>query len=580
MITSCVEVVRRLALLTAAALWLAACGGGSDSPSSSPPPSDTTPPVVVSNTPAAAATGVATNIAISATFSEAMNNSTLTTSTFTVIAAGSATPISGAVSVGGNSVTLAPAVNLAHGTQYTATITTGVRDSAGNALASNFSWSFTTTPATPPSDTTPPTVIANFPANAATGIAPNSAMLATFSEAMNSATLTSSTFIVVVTATGAPVSGTLSTGGNTTTFTPATNLLNSTQYTATITTGARDVAGNALASAHSWSFTTATPADATPPTVIAVTPANNATDVAVSTALTATFSEAMNNGTLNTSSFSAAETSSSTAVSGSLGVSGNTATFTPGAPLSTSTQYTATINTAVRDVAGNNLTTPFTWSFTTANTASPSLGAHSLNFSLFSSTVTQVQTAPMTTQTTGSVIVTGLANGTLASLQPPTDNKGNSYSQRGASHAYSLWPTSGTAIYAATTVSGGANHVVTEPQLSGEELTVAAIEVRNASTVNAVWREVLSNNLPLTSATIDTTGPAVLIAFWWGDADGSEAHTAVPDNGFTVIDRVLQQGSLVQCAVATRTVTAAGTYSVTWTSTPTQGAQLWLIAVQ
>jgi hypothetical protein len=36
----------------------------------------------------------------------------------------------------------------------------------------------------------------------------------------------------------------------------------------------------------------------------------------------------------------------------------------------------------------------------------------------------------------------------------------------------------------------------------------------------------------------------------------------------------------VQCAVAAKNVTAAGTYNVTWTSTPVQGAQLWLIAVQ
>jgi len=39
-------------------------------------------------------------------------------------------------------------------------------------------------------------------------------------------------------------------------------------------------------------------------------------------------------------------------------------------------------------------------------------------------------------------------------------------------------------------------------------------------------------------------------------------------------------GALVQCAVAKKTVSAAGTYNVTWTSTLIQGAQLWLAAVQ
>jgi len=54
----------------------------------------------------------------------------------------------------------------------------------------------------------------------------------------------------------------------------------------------------------------------------------------------------------------------------------------------------------------------------------------------------------------------------------------------------------------------------------------------------------------------------------------------VPDNGFVVVDSVLAAGALVQCAVAVREVADAGTYDVTWTATPTQGAQLWIVAVQ
>ena len=73
---------------------------------------------------------------------------------------------------------------------------------------------------------------------------------------------------------------------------------------------------------------------------------------------------------------------------------------------------------------------------------------------------------------------------------------------------------------------------------------------------------------------------APVLWWWWGDADVQNDKTAVPDNGFTVIDSVLAQGALVQCAVAVRQVAAAGSYNVTWTSTPQQGAQLWLVAVQ
>jgi hypothetical protein len=93
------------------------------------------------------------------------------------------------------------------------------------------------------------------------------------------------------------------------------------------------------------------------------------------------------------------------------------------------------------------------------------------------------------------------------------------------------------------------------------------------------WREVMSGQPP-TSASVTTTGPALLVAWWWGDAGVDLDKTAVPDNGFTVIDAVLASGALVQCAVAVRQVGVAGTYNLTWTSTPQQGAQLWLAAVQ
>jgi hypothetical protein len=79
---------------------------------------------------------------------------------------------------------------------------------------------------------------------------------------------------------------------------------------------------------------------------------------------------------------------------------------------------------------------------------------------------------------------------------------------------------------------------------------------------------------------VTTTGPATLVAFWWGDAGAEGQKNATPGDGFTRVDAILDEGSLVQCAVAVRDVDAAGTYSVTWTATPLQGAQLWLVAVE
>jgi Protein of unknown function (DUF1566)/Bacterial Ig-like domain len=57
--------------------------------------------------------------------------------------------VTGTVDYSGTTATFTPSGNLAYSTTYTATIaggTTGVKDAAGNALASNYTWSFTTTP--------------------------------------------------------------------------------------------------------------------------------------------------------------------------------------------------------------------------------------------------------------------------------------------------------------------------------------------------------------------------------------------------------------------------------------------------
>ena len=100
---------------------------------------DTTPPTVFSTNPADTATNVAVNTTITATFSEAMDSSTINTSTFTLSGG-----VTGTVTYSGTTATFTPSSNLAYNTTYTATVTTGVRDTSGNAMASNYTWSFTT----------------------------------------------------------------------------------------------------------------------------------------------------------------------------------------------------------------------------------------------------------------------------------------------------------------------------------------------------------------------------------------------------------------------------------------------------
>jgi len=102
-----------------------------------------TAPIVMSNLPADGATDVARNGTISATFSEAMDPSTLTTS-FTLASGDPAVAVEGTVITTDLMAVFWPSVHLDSNTDYVATISTGAMSSAAVPLAADYSWSFTT----------------------------------------------------------------------------------------------------------------------------------------------------------------------------------------------------------------------------------------------------------------------------------------------------------------------------------------------------------------------------------------------------------------------------------------------------
>jgi hypothetical protein len=156
------------------------------------------------------------------------------------------------VTCSGDSAVFTPSDAFAYATTYTATITTGAQDLAGNHLLNDKIWSFTTED--PPGDTTAPTVISVTPGDSADDVALSSAVTADFSETMAPATLTTDTFYVSAGTTD--IAGTVTCSGNSAVFTPSDALAYDTTYTATITTNAEDLSGNALLNNEVWSFTT------------------------------------------------------------------------------------------------------------------------------------------------------------------------------------------------------------------------------------------------------------------------------------------------------------------------------------
>jgi hypothetical protein len=248
---------------------------------------DTTPPTVSSTTPTNGATNINTGTTVKATFSEALDPTTISTTTFELRNPAN-TLVTATVSydAASKTATLTPSSALAVSTTYTATIKGGttdprVKDLAGNALVNNFSWSFTTTAP----DTTAPTVSSTTPSSGATNISTGTTVKATFSEAMDPATISTSTFELRGPA-NALVTATVSydAATKTATLTPSSALVVSTTYTATIKGGTtdprvKDLAGNALAANISWSFTTTTSSSVSiwAPTATPTNPSENDT---------------------------------------------------------------------------------------------------------------------------------------------------------------------------------------------------------------------------------------------------------------------------------------------------------------
>ncbi|MCP4684497.1 MAG: Ig-like domain-containing protein, partial [bacterium] len=217
-------------------------------------------------------------------------------------------------------------------------------------------------PVSPPKDTTRPTVVSVSPLNGSSFVSVASDISVTFSEAMDQNTMLISSLTIDPAVTGA-----VSYTDKALTFDPDGFLPGDTTITVTVSTAAKDKAGNALASAYVWQFST--DLDSTPPTVLSTTPAAGAVDVPVSSQIIVRFSEDM------------APSSACTAFQidpvtvGTKTCPDSAMTFAPSSLLLGGQTYEVTMSTTATDTAGNALASDYTWQFTTFNDTSPPIGS-------------------------------------------------------------------------------------------------------------------------------------------------------------------------------------------------------------
>lgn len=286
-------------------------------------------------------------------------------------------------------------------TTYVVTATTGVKDTAGNALAANSTVTFTTG-STGGTNTTPPFIQSSQPNIGSQNHPINAPIKLVFSVDMansGAGDITSASNVGLSTDNfGAPgtsvtTTKTYDSATKTLTLTPSTNLTAGTSYIVRIATTATSTTSAAFPQPFNLFFKTSSgAADSTAPTVLGVSPANAATGAALGTVVTAGFSEDMDPATIISGRVKLALTSDLNAtVTGTVTYSpqSRSVNFAPSTALTANTQYTFTIvsgGSGVKDLSSNALASNYASTFTTtssADTTKPTITfANADNFSV------------------------------------------------------------------------------------------------------------------------------------------------------------------------------------------------------
>ncbi|MBA3457223.1 MAG: Ig-like domain-containing protein [Deltaproteobacteria bacterium] len=336
---------------------------------------DFSPPRVISQVPLPDTSGVSSDIIVMARFDEPVVG--VSPSTFRLERDG--IQVSGTVGYTPtiDNASFTPDSPLVSGTFYTATLTTGIEDLAGNSLEKDVQWSFTTG-----GDVTPPMVVMRSPAVDMTGVDVGASVVVDFDEHVFG--VSSSSFTLSAGAT--PIAGSVSysTAQRRATFAPTTQLTANTTYTARLTFEIEDTSFNTL-SPVAWAFTTG--ADLQAPIVVTRDPAAGTTGNAVNTQLTATFDETVI-GVSDTSFTLTPQGGAPVAATVSYTAGTRTARLIPDLQLAPNTQYAAALSAVIADGSGNMLA-PFAWTFTT--------GADSFGPRVALTTPTNLATAVPTT---------------------------------------------------------------------------------------------------------------------------------------------------------------------------------------
>jgi hypothetical protein len=409
-----------------------------------------------------------------------------------------------------------------------------------------------------PADTTPPSVVARTPGANATDVSLSTAVKATFSEAVTG--VSGSSFYMTGPNGTVAASVSYDSANKIATLQPNALLTPGAHYSVFLTSGIKDAANNVLAPMN-WQFVTTAPAaDTTPPTIVSVSPAANATGVSVGASVTATFSEPVVN--LSATTFVLSPGGQPIAAAVTYNSASNTATLLPSAQLLPGTLYTATLWSDITDTAGNPLES-FSWAFTTTNstptstptaTSTPPSSGSRIKDMTFEGGLTGADGADSASGTTITRITTGALKGS-ASAQVANTTSTSAYLQEDFTAVDNLFVSFYLKVNTLPTSDLRIALISNSGTTVGELLlrSTGALRLRNAGTT------VGADSAALTAGTTywiglvqkkGTSGNAVLQAFLaTGDSAFSTPFVQTTTGGWTSQANRLRLGATVSGVV-------------------------------
>jgi uncharacterized repeat protein (TIGR01451 family) len=328
---------------------------------------DTAAPVVTNVAPVNGAANVGDNATIRFTFSEMMADLSLSPSSIALESGGNALPFSLSFNNANNvtNVTLTPQAPLPDNSAITLSLSSGITDHAGHGIAPQTVIFQTRNGA----DTTPPSIVYRSPdANQTTDVPTNTSTFTwVYSEPLDATTVNGvNVFVYQYTAPSGLLPGTvtLSADGSTVTLTLAAALapsatFGSCQYYPT------DLSGNVGTSSCVY-FTTAAAGTVTPPHVTGTNPVAGATGAALNAQIEVVFDAPVSSTSFDQITLTAngSPVPFFTMWSSYSNLSGRAIQLVPYSLLAPNTTYTVTV-AGVKDLAGNVMTAPYTFTFTT-----------------------------------------------------------------------------------------------------------------------------------------------------------------------------------------------------------------------